>query len=73
MREMMDLQLINQRREEMLREVQQKRLAKALRDSRKRRDGGRTQSAAWELKRIAGRLLTFLRSSEPVLRGKDSR
>ena len=61
-REMMDLQLVNQRREEMLREVQQNRLAKALRDSRKRRDAGRTSSAAWELKRSAGRLLKLLRT-----------
>ncbi len=62
MREMMSLELVNQRREEMLREVQQNRLAKALRDSRKRRDAGRTSSAAWELKRIAGRLLKLLRT-----------
>ena len=60
--EMMDLQIWEQRRKEMLREVEQNRLAKALRDSRKRRGAGRTSSLAWELKRIAGRLLKRLRS-----------
>jgi hypothetical protein len=70
---MMDLQLVNQRREEMMREAERNRLVKALRDSRKGRDTGRTSSAAWELKRIAGRLLKFLRTLELVLRGKGLR
>ena len=61
----MDLQIWKQRREEMMREVDQNRLAKALRDSRKKRRtsaSDRASSAAWELKRIAGRLLKLLRS-----------
>ena len=67
MREMMDLQVWKQRREEMMREAEQNRLAKALRDSRKKRRGaGRAwtlaRALAWELKRIAGRLLKRLRS-----------
>ena len=60
---MMDFQLVKQRREVMVREVERNRLAKELRNSRKRRDAGRTSSAAWELKRIAGRLRKLLRSS----------
>lgn len=62
---MMDLQIWKQRREEMMREVEQNRLAKALRDSRKKQRTGannRASSLAWELKRIAGRLLKLLRS-----------
>jgi hypothetical protein len=63
MREWMDSQIWKQRREEMMCEVEQNRLAKALRESRKRRGAeGRTSSLAWELKRIAGRLLKLLRS-----------
>ena len=56
MREMMDFQIWKQRREEMMREAEQNRLAKALRDSRKRRSSGRSSALAWELKRIAGSL-----------------
>jgi hypothetical protein len=62
---MMDLQTWKQRREEMMREAEQNRLAKALRDSRnKRRIGAnnRASSLAWELKRLTGRLLKLLRS-----------
>ena len=70
---MMDLQLVNQRREEMIREAERTHLVKTLRDSRKRRDAGRISSAAWELKRIAGRLLKFLRTLGLVLRGKGLR
>jgi hypothetical protein len=65
MREWMDLQIWKQRHEEMMREVEQNRLAKALRQSRKKRRTGannRALSLAWELKRIAGRLLKLLRS-----------
>jgi hypothetical protein len=61
--EMMDLQVWKQRRVEMMREVEQNRLAKALRESRKRRGAeGGASSLAWELKRIVGRLLKLLRS-----------
>jgi hypothetical protein len=59
---MMDFQVLKQRREEMLREVEQNRLAKVLRDSRKRRGVGRTSSLAWELSRAAGVLRKLLRS-----------
>ncbi len=61
---MVDLQIWKQRREEMMREAEQNRLAKALRESRKRRTGANNwaSSLAWELKRIAGRLLKLLRS-----------
>ena len=62
MREMMDLQIWKQRRQEMRREVEQNRLNKALRGSCKRRSAGRAWALAWELKRIAGRLLKLLRS-----------
>ncbi len=62
MREMMDLQIWKQRREELVREAEQNRLAKALRETRKRRGSGRASALAWELKRIAGRLLKLLRS-----------
>jgi hypothetical protein len=44
---MMDLQVCKQRREEMMHEVRQDRLAKALRDSRKPRGGGQASSLAW--------------------------
>ena len=60
MREMMDVQIWKQRREEIMRETEQNRLAKALRDSRKRRGSGRVSALAWELKRIAGRLRKLL-------------
>jgi hypothetical protein len=53
---MMDWQVWKQRREELMREAQQARLAKALRDSRKRRGAGLASSLVWEIKRMAGRL-----------------
>jgi hypothetical protein len=56
---MMDFQMWKQRREEMMREAEQDRLARALRGPRKRRGA----DLAWELKRIAGRLLKLLRAS----------
>ncbi len=65
MREWMDLQIWKQRLEEMMREAEQNRLAKALRESRKKRRPGannRASSLAWELERDVGRLLKFLRS-----------
>jgi hypothetical protein len=51
---MMDLRLWKQRREELMREAHQARLANALRYSRKRRGAG--SFLAWEIKRMAGRL-----------------
>jgi hypothetical protein len=59
---MFDFEVWKQHREEMMREVEQDRLAKALRDSRKRRGSGRVSSPLWELKRIVGRLLKLLRN-----------
>jgi hypothetical protein len=53
---MIDLELWKQRREELMREAHQARLAKALRNSRKRRGAGMASSLAWEIKRMAGRL-----------------
>ncbi len=61
-REMMDLRIWKQRHEEMIREVEQHRLARALRRSRKQRGASRASSLVWELKRIAGRLLKLLRA-----------
>jgi hypothetical protein len=65
-REIMDFQIWEQRREEMMREVEQDRLARALRDSRKRRGSGRVFALAWELMRIAGRLRKILRTLRKV-------
>lgn len=59
---MMDFYIWKQRRKELVREAEQNRLAKALRNSRKRRDGNRTSALAWELKRIAGLLFKLLKS-----------
>jgi hypothetical protein len=59
---MMDLEVWKQRRDQMMHEAQQNHMAKALRDSRRRRGGGRASSLAWELKRGAGRLHKLLRS-----------
>lgn len=50
------------RREEMVREVEENRLAKALRGSRKRCGAGRVSALTRELKRCAGRLLKLPRS-----------
>jgi hypothetical protein len=65
-REMMDLEVWKQRHEEMMREAEQDRLAKALRHSRKLRGASRASSLMWELKRIAGRLRKRLRSLRNV-------
>ena len=59
---MFDFEIWKQHGEEMMREVEQNRLAEALRDSRKRRGSGRVSSPVWELKRIVGRLLKLLRN-----------
>ncbi len=58
----MDFEIWKQRREEMMREAEQNRLAKTLRESRKWRGAGRASPLAWELKRVTGRLLKLLRS-----------
>jgi hypothetical protein len=65
MRAMMDLQLVNQRHEEWLREAELGRQAKALRATGKRR-AGRSSALAWELRRHAGVLLKLLRTLRNV-------
>jgi hypothetical protein len=60
---MFDFETWKQHHEQMVREVEQDRLAKALRDSRKRGGSGRASSPLWELKRIIGRLLKLLRNA----------
>jgi hypothetical protein len=59
MQEMMDIQLVKLCREELLREVELNRQAKALRAAGKGR-AGRRSALVWEMKWYAGRLLTFL-------------
>ena len=60
MHEIMDSQLWKQRREEVMREVELNRLAKALRAAHKRHAGWRS-TLVWEIERQAGRLLKLLR------------
>jgi hypothetical protein len=60
MHEMMSLEFAKQRREELLREAELGRQAKALRAARKRRDGRRS-ALVWEMKRHAERLLKLLK------------
>jgi hypothetical protein len=55
---MMDYRIWRQRHEELLREAELSRRAKALRATRKR-GAGRRSTLAWEIKRQAGRLLKF--------------
>jgi len=57
---MMSLEFAKQRREELLREAELRRRAKALRATRKRR-AGRRSALVWEMKRHAGGLLKLLR------------
>ena len=59
MQELMDIRLVNQRREEMLREVELNHQAKALRAAGKGR-AGRRSTLVWEMNRHAGRLLKLL-------------
>ena len=69
----MDFEIWKQRREEMMREAQQNRPAKALRESPKRRDPRRASPLACEPKRVTGRLLKLLRALKRVgqERGND--
>ncbi len=62
MREMTSLELAKQRHEELLREAELRRRARALRAARKRGDGRRS-TLVWELKRQAQRLLKLLRKT----------
>ena len=55
----MDFKIWKQRHEEMMREAERNRLAKALRS--RASGAGRASPLAWELKRGAGRLLKLLR------------
>ena len=61
MREMMDMELARQNREEVLREVATNRRAKALLATRGR-GAGRRSTLAWEAQRHVGRLLKLLRT-----------
>lgn len=63
MSEMMDLEVLKRHRKEMLREVEQNRLARSLGKCRRRHGSGRVYGLAWELKRIAGRLRKLLSTS----------
>jgi hypothetical protein len=58
--EMMILELAKQRREELLREAELRRRAKALRAAHKG-DASRRSTVVWELKRQAQRLLKLLK------------
>jgi hypothetical protein len=57
---MMILELAKQRREELLREAELRRRAKALRAAHKG-DASRHSTVVWELKRQAQRLLKLLK------------
>ena len=59
MQEMMDLQLLMQHREEMLREVELNRQTEALWALGKGR-AGRRSALVWEMSRYAGHLLKLL-------------
>jgi hypothetical protein len=59
--EMMDYRTWRQRHEELLREAELSRRARALRAARKR-DAGRRSTLAWEIQRQAGRILKSLRT-----------
>ena len=60
MHEMMGLELLKQRHEELLREAEINRQARALRATGKR-GAGRNSTLAWEIKRLVGSLLKLLR------------
>jgi hypothetical protein len=59
------LELAKQRHEELLREAEMNRRARALRATRKRREGWRS-ALVWEIKRNAGSLLKSLRALRKV-------
>ena len=63
MHEMMSLELLNQRHEELLREAEMNRQARALRVTGKRR-AGRRSALASELKRHVGRFRKRLKRGE---------
>ena len=57
---MVDLEVWKQRHEEMIREAERDRLAKWLRDSRKRSNSSQVFTLTWEIKRCVGNLLKLL-------------
>jgi hypothetical protein len=59
MHQMIDIQLVKLRRDELLGEAELNRQAKALRAAGKGR-AGRRSALVWEMKWHAGRLLKFL-------------
>jgi len=71
MHEMMDLNVWRQRRGEMVREVEQNRLAKVLRAGRKTL-GRRVFLLAWESRRVAGLLLKFSKTLKKPRKGARS-
>jgi hypothetical protein len=76
MPEMMDYQLWEQRREDLLREAELSRRSKALWATLKRRDS-QSSILVWEMKRYAERLLKLLSTPadvpNPGLHGKEHR
>ena len=68
---MMDWEAWQQRREEMVREAELNRLAKALRTHREEARGGRTNALAWELRRRAGILLKLARTLKNTRKGAN--
>ena len=68
---MMDWEAWQQRREEMVREAELNRLAKALRAHRKETRGSRTSALAWELRRAAGILLKLVRALNNPRKGAN--
>jgi hypothetical protein len=65
MHDLIRLELAKQRHEELLREAEMNRRARALRATRKRREGWRS-ALVWEIKRYAGSLLKSLRALRKV-------
>ena len=65
MHDSIGLELAKQRHEELLREAEMNRRARALRATRKRREGWRS-TLVWEIKRYSGRLLKSLRALRKV-------
>ena len=65
MYEILHPQALRQRREEMLREAERSRMVGVLPADRKRR---RDLTLAWELERLAGRLLKPLRRLQEIFR-----
>ena len=67
-KEMMNWEAWQQHREEMVREVELNRLAKALRTGRKAR-GSRVFLLRWELRRTAGLVLKFAKTFKNPRKG----